>query len=269
MSVGVFFHHLREAARQENLTISEVVIRAASLGVSYVDIEGDHMMLNERELYDLLYSHGITVGCLDGRFDLAHDNGVKNAEELIRFAAAFQTPHVLLIPGQVKPGEERKQVMERIADNLRPLVRLGRELGVCCSLEDYDAPDTPYGTAEELLWYMERVDGLGCSFDTGNFAYFGQDALKAFEMLKPYIVLLHLKDRASHSLRGEQPTIAMDGVTPLYPCAVGEGDMPIKQIVQAFAGKNIGMTIEHFGANRQLELITRSVHNIHQWTTKA
>lgn len=265
MELGIFYDHLRAAAAQESLPISEVCLLASAMGYRYVDIDGGEYMRDWRSVDATLGAADMRVGCVDGRFDLAHESGMVEAEALIRFAADRGVGNVLLIPGSVLPGEEREAVMERVSLALRPLARLGKQLGVCCSLEDYDAADAPYGTARELQWYMERVDGLGCTFDTGNFAYFGEDALTAFAALKPFTVMLHLKDRAARSLRGEEGSVAADGETMLYPCAVGEGGMPVEPIVRAMAGRDIGMTAEHFGANRMLEVMRLSAQNVRRW----
>ncbi|ULO07304.1 sugar phosphate isomerase/epimerase [Paenibacillus sp. 19GGS1-52] len=58
---------------------------------------------------------------------------------------------------------------------------------------------TPYGgKAENLLFFFEAVTryglpGVKLTFDTGNWAYCGEDAFAAAEMLAPYVAYIHCK----------------------------------------------------------------------------
>ena len=116
-----------------------------------------------------------------------------------------------------------------------------------CSLEDFDNAEAPFGTWQELKWYVEQVPGLNISFDTGNFAYFGQDVLEAFGQLAPYVCLVHVKDRKAEGRPGEKYTEAVDG-RKLYPSAVGSGQIPMAEVIERLKKNGFDgcMTIEHF-----------------------
>lgn len=259
MELGIFFDHLVEAARQKNLPLQRVLEHASAHNIRYVDIDGAFLMQNEHRVEDMLQKTGLYIGCVDGRFDLAHDQGMDEAEALIRFAAQRDIRHVLLIPGYAQPGEERGEIMERIAEYLRPLAHVAAGFHVQCSLEDYDDNRAPYGTWQELCWFLKRVEGLGVTFDTGNFAYFGQDAREALTQLLPFVRMAHCKDRARRSVAGEAG-VQTPGGELLYPCAVGEGMIPIAELLKMLAkgGYHGGLTIEHFDSNRQYEAMAAS-----------
>lgn len=251
--------HLREAAVQENCTCLEVLEHAASRGIRSVTVDGRYWIENEAELDGLLQKTKMRIDSAFGNFDLAHDHDLDKAEELISFAAKHGVRNVLLVPGFVHTGEKREEVMERIAGHLQTLVTSATTQGVTCSLEDYDHKDAPFGTWQELKWFVTHVEGLGITFDTGNFAYFNQDARESLNELLPYVTSVHCKDRSDVSLRGEEGLICPDGRV-LFPCAVGEGTIPMEQIVKTLmaAGYDGTLAIEHYGCSKQFDAIAMS-----------
>lgn len=259
MELGVFFDHLTEAADQEGLSLERVLAYAHAQGITYVEMSGSYYMNNERRVEEMFKSTGIRVGCVDERLDLAHDKGVEDGERLVRFAREHGVENVLIIPGLIDTGEERAEVMERIAKNLQPLAHVAAGLHVNCLLEDFDNERAPYGTWQELKWFMDRVAGLGVCFDTGNFAFFGQDEQEALEALLPLIKMVHCKDRALHGLPDEQGVQSPSGRL-LYPCAVGRGFIGVRRIVEALRGRGYAgqLMIEHYDASRQCEKLAES-----------
>ena len=63
-------------------------------------------------------------------------------------------------------------------------------------MEEFDNLTAPYSRADELMWFMRHVPGLRCGFDTGNFLYNEEDAVKSLSLFRPYIASVHCKDRA-------------------------------------------------------------------------
>ncbi|NLO86182.1 MAG: sugar phosphate isomerase/epimerase [Clostridiales bacterium] len=259
MELGIFFDHVLEAAKQENCTIIEVLQHAASNGIKNLTIDSAYWMQHDREIDQLLMQSGMTIHSTFAHADLAHDHEMEKAESVIRFAADHGVEHVLLIPGFVKEGEERQVIIERIAKHLGELVQTANRQSVICSLEDFDHVDATFGTWSELKHYASEVAGLAITFDTGNFAYFGQDALTALDELLVYVKSVHCKDRSFTQLRGEEGLGCPDG-RRLFPCAVGEGHIPFEPMMRKLvaSGYDGNLTIEHYDCNHQYQAMADS-----------
>lgn len=254
MKIGIFLDHLREASNQTGQTLEALAQEAFRNGIEFVHVNGDFWMENEARVDELMTKTGLYVGSSDNIFHFTQGRDVDKAEKLIRFLSRKGVDQLLLIPGFVHEAQTRQSAMDEAARYMKELVYLARSLHVQCSLEDYDNSLAPFGTWQELKWYVEQIPDLKISFDTGNFAYFGQDALEAYAQLKPYICLVHAKDRKYTGRAAETPLESMDG-KKLYPSAVGCGEMPMRQILgdlkaSGYSGK---VLIEHFGSLNMLE----------------
>lgn len=97
-----------------------------------------------------------------------------------------------------------------------------------------------------LLWYLEEVPGLKCTFDTGNFVTHNDDLYAAWAALKDYVTHVHVKDRGTG------------------PVAIGDGNLPCSDILRIISEADTAqyMAIEHYGAPDQLNCILRSASYI-------
>lgn len=249
MKIGIFLDHLRDASKQTGMTLERVAKEAVQMGIEFVHVNGEFWLENESRVDELLAEAGLYVGSSDQIFHFTQHKDLDKAEQLIRFLSRKGVEQLLLIPGFVHPAQSRQSAMDEAAKCIKELMYLARSLHVKCSLEDFDNASAPYGAWQELKWYVDQIPELGISFDTGNFAYFGQDALEAYKQLKPYICHVHLKDRKYRGRENEKPLTAVDGKL-LYPSAVGSGEMPIREILTDLkqSGYQGGVLIEHFGS---------------------
>jgi len=249
MKIGIFLDHLKDAVRQTGLPLETVALEAVKAGISFVHVNGMFWMENESQVDELMEKTGLHVGSSDEFLHLTQGKDIEKAEKLIRFLARKGVGQLLLIPGFVHETQTKQAAMEEAAKHMKALVQLAQNLQVQCSLEDYDNSAAPFGTWQELKWYTEQVPDLSISFDTGNFAYFGQDAMEAYQQLKDKICLVHAKDRKYEGRKGEQPLKTTDG-KPLYPSAVGSGEMPMQAILNDLKARGYqgGVLIEHFGS---------------------
>ena len=265
MKIGIFLDHLREASNQSRLSLNEVAQHAAQMGISFVHVNTDFWMENEARVDDLLAQAGLYAGSADSTLQFTQGRDLDQAEKVIRFLSRKGVKQLLLIPGFLHEAQSRSSAMDEAARHMNEMMYLARSLHVQCSIEDYDNIRAAYGTWQELKWYMEQVPELKITFDTGNFAYFGQDALEAYQQLKPFICHVHAKDRRSVGRSGEQPLKALNG-NLLYPSAVGSGEMPIREILTDLkaSGYDGGVLIEHFGSANMLEDMQRSAEWLKQ-----
>lgn len=130
-------------------------------------------------------------------------------------------------PGETSPDEFEARVFAYLEE----LLQMAEERGfVLCHENEKDI----YGeTPEQARKLMDRFSGrLRTVLDPGNFAFCLLDAQKGYDLLKPYITYMHIKDA------DEEGTI----VPP------GTGVAHIRDILQAWAAENengeIILTIE-------------------------
>lgn len=265
MKIGIFLDHLRDAGRQTGRTLESVALEAAAMGISFVHINAEFWMDNEARVDELLQKTGLYAGSSDQILHLTQGRDLDKAERVIRFLSRKGVGQLLLIPGFVHEAQTRQSAMDEAARHMKELMYLARSLHVKCSLEDYDNSTAPFGTWQELKWYAEQIPELGVSFDTGNFAYFGQDAMEAYRQLKPYICHVHAKDRKYTGRANETPLIAQNGKA-LYPSAVGSGEMPMREILEDLkqSGYQGGVLIEHFDSGDMLADMKQSAEWLKQ-----
>jgi len=160
MKIGIFFDHLRVASDQTGMSLEKIVHETAKLGIDYVHVNGEFWMNNEQRLDEMLQKAGLRVGAADGFFSLTQGREIDKAEEMIRFLSRKGVEQLLLIPGFVHEAQSRQSAMDEAARHMKQLVYLARSLHVQCSLEDFDNTAAPFGTWQELKWYLEQIPEL-------------------------------------------------------------------------------------------------------------
>lgn len=258
MRVSVFLDHLRDISAQKGCTLAAAMKEAKKSGVDYVEVNAD-ALANCDDFLRLLTQTGLEVGGLYAFFDFAHKDQSDACRQVIDMAEKLHAANILAIPGYVEEGEDREVMRDKMAAGLDGLCSEAALRGLHVTLEDFDSERAPYGTAEEVVWFLERVPRLGCTFDTGNFLYHGQDVLKAYDMLEARIQHVHMKDRGYRALTGEEPVVSVKG-RKLYPAPVGNGELPMAEIVRRLYERGYDgiCAMEHFGARDQLLYMRRS-----------
>ena len=209
----------------------------------------------------LLKTTDLYISCIYKHFDFGYAEGGEAGYKLIDLAEYMGAKYVLVIPGLLKENAviKKEEATEHMVEALRTMCSYAGNKGIIVTLEEYDNVCAPYTTADEILWFMKKVPGLKHTFDTGNYRYRGEDEVAALELLKDYVVYVHVKDRST-SMQGEEVAkIAADG-TPLFSTPVGEGIIKIKEVIKIL--QNIGydgvLNIEHFNAMNQMKYIEQS-----------
>lgn len=136
-------------------------------------------------------------------------------------------------------------------------------------IEDFDDRNSPIACVSGMKWFAEQVPGLCFTFDTGNFIIHGEDIFAAWEELKDKVVHVHCKDR---KISSDKPLQTQKNATPdikecYLPAAVGEGCIPIKELV--YKMKEYGyrgyLAIEHFDAADQEAYMQKSAANLQEY----
>lgn len=259
MKLSVFYEHIAEAAKQENKSIPELLSIVSNLGIEAVDIES-WRLANDPLLSDKLDAAKLKVASVYQFFDFGHTANEEEIHHFIDLADSLGAKIVLCIPGFFSELEDNTQVvLDRMTAALTKMCLYAKEKGITVTLEDFDSNKAPYSTDDGLCWFLDRIDLLRCTFDTGNFLYSEIDELDAYEKLKPKIAHVHLKDR-SLLPSSESFTTTIAGRN-LYPSPVGSGCIKITDCIDRIKkqGYDGYFSIEHFGAKNQLTYIKRSV----------
>lgn len=268
-TLNIFYEHIFEAAGQTGRSVEDCLKAAKSYGID--GLECDLWRLSEREQAKALFGRcGMRVASVYNMFDFPNDpRGVseRKIRECLETAAFFGADRVLAIPGFVGEGQDSAAVCEKMCGLLNQMTEQAGKLGITVTLEDFDDKAAPYSTAAGLEYFMQNVNGLGVTFDTGNFAYCGEDVMQAYSRLRGYIRHVHLKDRSHDASRGngKNGKAALSGEI-MYPCEVGGGFIGVKALLKQLIadGYSGSLSIEHFGAVDQLGYMKKSAENIRE-----
>lgn len=137
-----------------------------------------------------VWSIGSPIGKIpvDGDFD-AHVELYKHTLEL---ADIFGAKHIRLfsffMPKDQDPGEFKNLVLDRMA----VFAELAKPHGI---IPCHENEKGIYGdTAARCVDILKAVPGVKAVFDPANFVQSGEDTLKAWDLVSPYIEYLHMKD---------------------------------------------------------------------------
>ena len=148
------------------------------------------------------------VGCLS-KLSQAEEGGTDGLEAQTRqidrcmeIAVALGAPRVAFMYGG-SAFLNRRDARLRFLDRLAPLADRAGRLGLTLLIENVfsRAPSGDLDTVENTIAVFDLLDGLPVrlNFDVGNFAIAGEEAYPyAFEVLRPYIGSIHLKDVARY-----------------------------------------------------------------------
>lgn len=155
---------------------------------------------------------------------------INRVRELLEDAADNGVWHVMVVPDVkgVKCLADKFAARDRIVTGIKQIVQYASEIGITVSMENYSMHTHPYSTIDEMLYLMEHVPGLRYTLDAGNFYCVKEDVLKAYEVLKKYIVHAHVKDWAEDAfgyiIRPELPA--------LIGCEPGCGVVPLRELLE-------------------------------------
>lgn len=169
-----------------------------------------------RELRQKMDAAGLetwTIGSPIGKIDLVtgdHEEHKQKFCHLLEVAKILGAKNIRLFSYFIPAGEDRQQYKAQVIERLRELVKLAEGSGIDLCHENEKGI---YGeTADGCLEVHQAVPELKGVFDPANFVQCGEDTLRAWEMLHPYIKYMHIKDALS------------DG--SVVPAGEGEGHVP-------------------------------------------
>ncbi len=258
IKLSVFYDHIAEAALQEKEPIERIAELVSSYGITGVEIENTRLMRERETVFKILDSAGLSVSCMYGFFDFAHENSIQRGLAMVDLAEELQIKKIMPIPGFLRryeflPGIYHIQV-NKLVKALRNICDYAGERNIRVVLEDFDGKTAPFANARQLKYFLDQIPELHCAFDTGNFLYCEEDSYEVLPLFLDKIGHVHCKDRTFTKKEGETPKPTIKG-RDMYSCAVGSGCIKMQEIVKEILAKGYEdyFAIEHFGSLKQLE----------------
>ena len=237
MKIAVFYENIKDGVRAKNITMREAMVNLKATGMDLLYISGGSIRAEWDILKPLLDELNIGIEGVYDFCDFTHHMPEEfppaaTAEEVIDEALMVGANNVLIVPGMVsedasKCKEEKNVLLQKMTE----AVAYGNEKGMKVSMEDFDGKEAPYCTIAGLKEFMDRIPGLYCSFDTGNFAMYHENEYDALKVFENRLCTIHLKDRSNTAVYpNDQYKVCADG-QKIYPSPVGYGTMQIKKIL--------------------------------------
>lgn len=258
IKISVFYDHIAEAALQEKESIEKIAELVSSYGITGVEIENTRLMKERENVLKILDTAGLSVSCMYGFFDFAHESSIQRGLEMVDLADKLHIKKIMPIPGFLRryeflPGIYHIQV-DKLVKALRNICAYAEEKGIKVVLEDFDGRMAPFANARQLKHFLDQIPELYCAFDTGNFLFSEEDSYEVLPLFLDRIGHVHCKDRSFRKNEGEKPLATIKG-RDMYSRAVGSGCIRMQEIVKEILAKGYAdyFAIEHFGSLKQLE----------------
>ncbi len=198
MKISAFYENILEGAGNDGLEIRTALAGLKQEGMEKVYISYDTLKNDaEEKIVKILRELGLGVEGIYGFFRFEQFPTDDSYRGMIDLAVKLNAGNVLLVPGLIAEDaqEKRAQLLENMWTGLRNAVQYGKKQGIAVSIEDFDGLDAPYCSIKGTAEFLDNVQGLQLSFDTGNFVMYHEDELEALELFKDKICTVHMKDR--------------------------------------------------------------------------
>lgn len=265
MYIAAFFENIAEGAKAKGIPLREALEQVRDAGMEKIYIGTGSIESMGEPLFQLLEEMQLPVEGLHGWCNCKEQPDDGKYKDFVDYAVRCGAPNILIVPGMITPEEEdrREEILQNMKVAMTKAVAYGKEKGIIVSMENFDGMTAPYNSVQGLNWFMQEVDGLQCSFDTGNFVVYHEDELQALEVFLDKICTLHVKDRSKTRLQeNDRAFTCADGVE-LFSAPVGSGFMQIKEIINRLkeTGYDGGLIAELYGcdAENMLDRILQSV----------
>lgn len=284
MNYSVFYHHICQAAEEENHSLEEMLSEVKSLGFDYVELDRDAIGADDQQILALsqLAKHGLQPSSIYGFYDWGHSSLPDEDDLLLRQARLMGCKRVMVIPGFYTDLTDPQQCSAEKAGmiaGMQQFVRRAGEMGITVTIECFDDARSPIATIAGMAEFLDAVPQLYVTLETGNFIFSGDSILEAQQRFCQRVRHVHLKDRwmpectadaMPPEIRSGSPATAVTGRL-LYPCAVGQGHIPIPQVISGLAQADYEgiLTVEHFGVSSYASAIRDSIRWLKELEVKA
>ena len=243
--ISIFFDHVAEIAKQENISIKEAAQRVRALGYEGIDVR----VTNTESELNMLDELGFQHACAIADINLIDGEQPVVIRQVLDFMHHRQYDRLLLLPGML-PKDADSQFIDAACTRIAAFVKAAQKEGVDVMVEDFDNPRAICYNTPILDHLFAASPQLNHVFDTGNYLFAGEEVMVALNHFRERIHHVHLKDRKAMRNNGS--------------LVIGTGIMPLKEVVSQLlaTGYDGWFTIEHFGAPNMLQYATQSITNV-------
>ncbi len=251
-NLSVFYHHVLDLAKQCDIGVEESLDRVRALG--YEGLTADVVLLTDRVAQRVLsQSAGLAITSIYANVDFVHwepERCRRAANDLLECCAFFGARTALVLPGVFTDGDDRTAGLRKIYAGLENVCRLAKGSGIDVTVENFGIAGSPNGPIAGCRDMLANVEGLKFTFDTGNFACYGEDPFAGYAALKDSIAYVHLKEHP----RGPDGRIVMGSA------AIGDGALELDRLIHTLVadGYTGAFTVEQFDLDDQLTALRRS-----------
>ncbi len=176
------------------------------LGIKYLELRSadgrniaEYTLEEAAELKNYLEENNIKVSAIGspiGKIMITEDfePHFETYKRVVELAKLLETPYIRMFSFFIPKGEEPSLYRDEVFKRLKRLVDYAVEHNVILLHEN--EKDIYGDTAVRCLELFEAFYGehFKCTFDFANFVQCSQDTLKAYELLKPFVEYIHIKD---------------------------------------------------------------------------
>ncbi|RDY31564.1 sugar phosphate isomerase/epimerase family protein [Lachnotalea glycerini] len=199
------------------------------LGISYLELRSangksiaDYTLEEAKALKKYLKENQINVSAIGspiGKIQItdefeSHFNVFKNVVEI---AKIMETPYIRMFSFFIPEGENPENYSKEVFARMKRMVDYAKEQKVVLLHENEKGIYGAMALQCQKLFESFYGDNFKATFDFANFVQCKQETVEAYEMLKPYIEYIHIKD-------------ALWDNGKVVPAAQGDGN--VKEILQ-------------------------------------
>ncbi len=226
------------------------------LGIKYIEFRSangknvaDYSLEEVKELKKYLSENNIRISAIGspiGKIMITDDfePHFEVYKKVVEIAKLFETPYIRMFSFYIPKGEDPEIYHDEVLNRTKRMIDYAKIHNIILLHEN---EKDIYGDIAPRCFNLFKTfycDNFKCTFDFANFVQCRQDTLKAYELLKPYIEYIHIKDAVLET--GE--------VVP-----AGEGDGNVHEILKELdkSGYNGYLSLEphlaEFAALKSLE----------------
>lgn len=250
--LSIFHHHVLDLAKSRGIAFEKALAETKAMG--FDGLATDLALLSESDsLGHLLEDNGMRIMTIFAWINFVNGDPAackRKTEDLLNAAKTFGVGNVLVLPGLFCEGNDKDAELDLICGGLADACHMAAPMGIDVTIEDFGVSSAPNGTIAGCAMVLDRVPGLRFTFDTGNFACFGESPHDAYEVFRDRISFVHLKDHA----------LGPNGLDSSKEVPVGDGALDLGRLVRrilddGYAGD---FAAEHFGHPDQEMAMRRS-----------
>ncbi|MBE5960969.1 MAG: sugar phosphate isomerase/epimerase, partial [Lachnospiraceae bacterium] len=159
----------------------------------------DFSMEEAKKVKERLDAQGVKVSALGspiGKIGVTDEfeSHFEKYKHVVELAKVFETPYIRMFSFYLPEGGRKEDYREIVFERIEQMVDYAAKNDIVLLHENEKGI---YGDqAPRCLELMKRFYGehFQCTFDFANFVQCDQDTMEAYELLKPYIKYLHIKD---------------------------------------------------------------------------